>query len=250
MSGTISSDPSISTVTHGLTEFGRQQVAAAAKEWYKQLPTGKDVVIISSDFTRARETAEEVLATLQENGVSVHPPKVILNTSLRERYFGLYNGKSTDHYNDVWVEDAKSADHTEQEVESVNAVVRRGTKLICQLENELEEIIAQAEEKEGKQHTSSSSSSSSFVVCSWLDKLSSFYPFRRSTHVTPSSSSSSSSFPSRTVILVAHGDVCQILATAFLNMDSRQHRSLQHWENGECRQYVWDHTNQTAEIKQ
>jgi hypothetical protein len=55
--------------------------------------------------------------------------------------------------------------------------------------------------------------------------------------VAPASpaAASSPSTPRCTVVLVAHGDVCQILATAFLRMDPRLHRSLPHWKNGECR---------------
>ena len=57
----ISSDPIISTVEHGLTDVGKDQVYSSASKFceeYGKKSDGKvQVAIYSSDFTRARETA-------------------------------------------------------------------------------------------------------------------------------------------------------------------------------------------------
>ncbi len=54
VSGVISSDPSISTQIHGLTEHGKVQVIQHANELNKKLATKPNmkVITISSDFTR------------------------------------------------------------------------------------------------------------------------------------------------------------------------------------------------------
>ena len=56
VTGLISSDPAIATVTHGLTEKGRQQ-ALRSVDLLASLPVTK-CIFLTSDFTRARETAE------------------------------------------------------------------------------------------------------------------------------------------------------------------------------------------------
>ena len=64
----ISSDPLVGTVTHGLTPLGREQARASAAQLTELLGNGVvpgDLVVVSSDFTRARETAEQALAALQ-----------------------------------------------------------------------------------------------------------------------------------------------------------------------------------------
>lgn len=107
-----------------------------------------------------------------------------LETKLRERYFGDFNGKSDVHYQEVWNIDCHDANHNKFNCESVNSVVIRTSELILEIEKELEESNEQA--------------------CK--------------------------------VILVAHGDVLQILQTSFLRKDGSLHRSLAHLETASVRQ--------------
>jgi probable phosphoglycerate mutase len=108
----------------------------------------------------------------------------MLETKLRERYFGDFNGKSDVHYQEVWNIDCHDANHNKFNCESVNSVVIRTSELILEIEKELEESNEQA--------------------CK--------------------------------VILVAHGDVLQILQTSFLRKDGSLHRSLAHLETASVRQ--------------
>eukprot|EP00557_Chaetoceros_sp_GSL56_P006573 CAMPEP_0176488876 /NCGR_PEP_ID=MMETSP0200_2-20121128/6961_1 /TAXON_ID=947934 /ORGANISM="Chaetoceros sp., Strain GSL56" /LENGTH=238 /DNA_ID=CAMNT_0017885925 /DNA_START=217 /DNA_END=933 /DNA_ORIENTATION=+ len=197
----ISSDPAISTVDHGLSEVGKEQVTASAKlfteNYYAANQYPQPVAIYSSDFTRARETANLFANTLLDAKIPLYqPPHPVKNAPasgfqldirLRERYFGDWNGKSDSHYQDVWHFDCKDANHQEYSCESVNSVVSRTTELIIDIEQELE-----------KYH----------------------HP------------------QSFQVILVAHGDVLQILQTAFLKVDGRIHRSLDHLETATVRELV------------
>lgn len=191
----ISSDPTISTVEHGLSELGKQQVLESAVKFCSsyEMDAYGGVAIYSSDFTRARETAEIFAVELGKAQIPlVHDPNgVRLDTRLRERYFGDFNGKSDEHYYDVWKYDCDDADHTEFNVESVNAVVHRTSGLILDIEKELSHLNGEK-------------------------------PYQ--------------------VILVAHGDVLQILQTAFLKKESKLHRSLEHLETATVREFVLEGT--------
>mmetsp|Transcript_18202 Transcript_18202/g.25701 ORF Transcript_18202/g.25701 Transcript_18202/m.25701 type:complete len:239 (+) Transcript_18202:46-762(+) len=194
----ISSDPAISTVEHGLSDVGREQVLKTAQEFAKEFHENKcadrfrGVLVLASDFTRARQTAAIFHETLKEEKV----PLVHLKSSevspelqicLRERYFGEWNGGSDVHYHDVWKDDSNDADHTIKGVESVNQVVTRTTNLILDIEQKL----ATGEDVNDK--------------------------------------------PCKCV-LVAHGDVLQILQTAFQKVDGRLHRTLPHLETAKLRE--------------
>lgn len=85
--GVISSDPQRGCQTHGLTAKGVEQAEAAGavlKEWLQQ--EEKPWVVLSSDFRRARETAEVVARGVDD--VNGHE-KISLKTALRERRFGM-----------------------------------------------------------------------------------------------------------------------------------------------------------------
>jgi hypothetical protein len=117
----ISSDPAVSTVEHGLTPHGQEQVIQELAQWSRTLPP-QPVIVISSDFTRARETAQIIHQRLR-----VRPP-LALNVALRERFFGKWNGTSTENYTRVWTADARSATHTQNGVErsaSLQIVLQR-----------------------------------------------------------------------------------------------------------------------------
>ena len=192
----ISSDPKISTVEHGLSDFGHEQAREAGKLFARQFHAGdagdngsdkySGVAIFSSDFKRARETAQHMADACAEASIPVYKDGVVLETKLRERNFGNLNGGSDERYQDVWDIDIKDPSHNEFDVESVYSVVERTTKLVLDIDEELSSA-SQGEEK-------------------WK------------------------------CILVAHGDVLQILQTGFKKMDGSLHRTLPHLETATVRE--------------
>ena len=108
---------------YGLTEHGRRQALAAAQSC--GLPG--DTVIYSSDFSRARQTAEIVRAHLGA-------PEVVIAEALRERRFGHWEGSATGNYARVWAADETDPVHADGNVEPAAAVLDRATALIAQLE--------------------------------------------------------------------------------------------------------------------
>jgi broad specificity phosphatase PhoE len=107
----------------GLTENGRQQALAAARRG--DLPA--DTVIYSSDFSRARQTAEIVRAHLGA-------PEVVITENLRERCFGDLEGTSAGNYARVWEADGADAGHPDGGIEPAAAVLDRTTALVADLE--------------------------------------------------------------------------------------------------------------------
>lgn len=224
--GIISSDPEISTRQHGLTDVGREQVKSSAASFLQlcrsQLSEDGSysggVAIVTSDFLRARETAEifhqslavglipMVFLSSDNSGSNIttagcdESPRI--DVRLRERYFGQWNGGPDSGYQEVWAGDAIDADQITGCVESVNDVMRRTTKLILDLEDELSQI----QERSGR-GTDDSIDDSGMPAC----------------------------MPSLKCILVAHGDVLQILQTAFQKKDGSVHRSLEHLETATVR---------------
>jgi probable phosphoglycerate mutase len=108
---------------YGLTELGREQALAASRG--SDLP--KDIVICSSDFSRARQTAE--IARAQLGAAEVAPAE-----ALRERCFGKWEGSTTDSYARVWAADEADPDYADGDVEPAAAVLNRMTALIVDLE--------------------------------------------------------------------------------------------------------------------
>ena len=184
----ISSDPKISTVEHGLSDVGKEQAKAAGEgfaiDYLAKNHDYEGVAIYSSDFTRARETAEIFCEELKKKGITIHQNGIILETRLRERYFGELNGGSDNRYQDVWDIDMTDANHNEFGVESANSVLDRTSRLIC----ELDDVLQQTGQR-------------------WK------------------------------CVVVAHGDVLQILQTGVLrHEDASRHRSLQHLETATIRE--------------
>lgn len=194
----ISSDPQISTVQHGLSDVGKDQASLAGEMFAKQYLNNnnddndsnnyKGVAIFSSDFTRARETATLFSQQLQlHTSCPIYTNNIVLQTKLRERYFGELNGGSDDQYQKVWDVDCTNPNHTQFGVEAANGVLERTTGLVL----ELDELL----------------------------------------------SSSASSEKKWKVVLVAHGDVLQIMQTGFLrHEDASRHRSLEHLETATIRE--------------
>ena len=107
----------------GLSGLGRRQVAAAALAC--GLPA--DAVICSSDFSRARQTAEIVRAQLGA-------PPAVLARALRERCFGDLEGSATGNYARVWAADEARTRPADDGVEPPAAVLDRATALVADLE--------------------------------------------------------------------------------------------------------------------
>ncbi|CBJ29761.1 conserved unknown protein [Ectocarpus siliculosus] len=180
MEGIISSNPKVGSVKHGLTSNGRSQARVAATALIEAV--GRDrldsLVFVSSEFLRARQTAEECRAALQNilsferaamamgggkgddaaadgtgaeggdgefsldegsmGGYDVSPPLVI-RQELRERAFGELDGTILVNYNKVWPEDLKDGMQEGYGVESVCDVASRVGRLVRALERDYED---------------------------------------------------------------------------------------------------------------
>jgi broad specificity phosphatase PhoE len=106
----------------GLSDLGRREALTAAEGC--GLPA--DTVICSSDFARARESAEIVRA-------HIGAPEVIITEALRERCFGDLEGTPVGGYARVWAADEADAGQA-CDVEPAAAVLDRVTGLIAGLE--------------------------------------------------------------------------------------------------------------------
>ncbi|MCO5167682.1 MAG: histidine phosphatase family protein [Planctomycetes bacterium] len=125
--GIIISDPARGVPGFGLTARGREQARA---EVLGCPLLGPRAVIVSSDFLRARETAEVARAALGAGPVR-------LSAALRERWFGAHEGGSNAAYERVWARDREDPTHTDDGVEAAKAVRDRAWALVEALEAEL-----------------------------------------------------------------------------------------------------------------
>ena len=219
----IASDPNLATQNYGLSRTGKQQARRAGKQLVQDFveaqasdqspPSG--IVILTSDFLRAKETAQELATAIGEHNRSSPKDPIRLlcrndttnewckveanhrrrrnnkqcgftvDIRLRERFFGDYDGTSDDHYQDVWKEDLLDPYHTIKGVESVWSVLDRASSVVQDCE-------AISRDQSQNQRL-------------WI-------------------------------VLVAHGDVLQILQTGFCNkMNPKDHRSLPHLETATLR---------------
>jgi broad specificity phosphatase PhoE len=108
---------------YGLSELGRAQALEAARAC--RLPA--DTLICTSDFSRARQTAE----IMREH---LGAPEVIVTDALRERCFGDLEGTSAGNYARVWTADEAGAGYGDSGIEPAAAVLDRATALIADLE--------------------------------------------------------------------------------------------------------------------
>ena len=132
----ISSNPQIGGQTHGLSSNGRKQVEENTKLFVENHP-GKTYVIVSSDFRRANETATIVIENLSNAKL-----KIQIDTRLRERFFGTYDGTSDENYPIIWKNDEENPQKNIDElVEPVESVRERTTSLIKDLEEKYEDQI-------------------------------------------------------------------------------------------------------------
>jgi probable phosphoglycerate mutase len=130
--GIILSDPRLGVPEYGLTELGIEQVRTsvnkALRENNPDLEKEK-VIIISSDFKRAKETTDIAKEVLQIEQPAIYTPK------LRERFFGDLEKTSNKGYDLIWSYDKDNSGHTWRNVESVDSTLSRSTGLIKELDN-------------------------------------------------------------------------------------------------------------------
>lgn len=118
----VISDPKNGVKHYGLSALGKKQVLDSIS---KNKDLDKETIIYSSDFKRARESAEIVSNYLKAK-------KPILKEELRERHLGNFEKGKDDMYTQLWSEDLKGKTLTS--VESVQSVATRVTKLIQEIE--------------------------------------------------------------------------------------------------------------------
>ena len=100
----------------GLTPRGRTQAREAARAGAAQ-GLGPETVVLTSDFARALQTAEEFAA-----GLGAAAPRI--DQRLRERSFGQHDEGPASAYERVWGVDRERGTH-QDEVEQVAAVAAR-----------------------------------------------------------------------------------------------------------------------------
>lgn len=123
LEGRIVSLPGPRALTEvGLTALGREQAREAAARACEAGLGGPSTLVISSDYARALQTAEEFAA-----GLGAAPP--LLDERLRERGFGEYDDGPDTVYPRVWALDAADEPQT-RGVETVSSVAERVTAAI------------------------------------------------------------------------------------------------------------------------
>lgn len=129
--GIVVCDPANGVPNYGLSPAGR---TATVDRLEKDLPGFRfrrgSTLCFSSDFRRARETAE----IFCEIG-RLDPPR--LDERLRERRFGELELQPDDGYDVIWERDARDPDHHDLGCESPNEVAARVRALIEELEDNL-----------------------------------------------------------------------------------------------------------------
>jgi len=139
--GVISSDPATGSTIHGLTALGKSQAREAAVTLMEAIGPDRipDVLLYSSNFTRARQTAAEIGDDLEGRlGLELGSLQVNIEIGLRERCFGEldgeYNNVTLAKYKRFCSAEMKDATYGAYGVESVDDVCRRVKGVIETLE--------------------------------------------------------------------------------------------------------------------
>ncbi len=128
LQGIIVSHPQHGIDDYGLSDQGVSQVSET-RSFDARL--NGNALIVSSDFKRARESAE-IMHRLLECDTPIQ-----IDERLRERYFGELELGADSGYESVWREDRTNANNTLFGVESPNQVMARVTALIYEYEEKL-----------------------------------------------------------------------------------------------------------------
>eukprot|EP00532_Pseudo-nitzschia_australis_P008468 CAMPEP_0168167392 /NCGR_PEP_ID=MMETSP0139_2-20121125/2524_1 /TAXON_ID=44445 /ORGANISM="Pseudo-nitzschia australis, Strain 10249 10 AB" /LENGTH=392 /DNA_ID=CAMNT_0008084629 /DNA_START=215 /DNA_END=1393 /DNA_ORIENTATION=- len=238
VAGLIASDPGVACHKYGLSEEGKKQAKKAGdqlvqdflrvrKEQQQQSNNNDNqnenenslvgIAIVTSDLLRAKETAQFAADAIhshnsqctESNGSSdaipLHSDAIVIDTRLRERGFGEWDGGSDVHYHDVWKDDAIDPGHTMRGVESVWSVTNRATIFVLEWDQNLAEKADKGQQQAVVEAKRGDAAASNPYDYYW-------------------------------VVCVAHGDVLQILQTAFsADMDPSQHRLMEHLETATLR---------------
>ncbi len=121
------SHPKDGTIGFGLSPKGKKQVKISVSKNKKEKLLDSDTIIYSSDFLRAKETAEIARKILGVKKINFHK-------KLRERYFGKFDKTSLDNIKIAWADDEKNPNHKHNGVESPNKVLKRTLAVIAQLD--------------------------------------------------------------------------------------------------------------------
>ena len=121
----IVSCPQNGVDAYGLSEQGMMQVRESV-----QSSSGLDssLLIVSSDFRRARESAEIVRELLGSTNPLLFDPR------LRERNFGEWELTPDSAYPLIWAGDEFNPDNEDNGVESPNQVMQRVTAMVLEYE--------------------------------------------------------------------------------------------------------------------
>jgi broad specificity phosphatase PhoE len=184
---------------YGLSELGLRQARAAADAC--GLPA--DTVICSSDFARARQTAEIVRARLGAAEVTVAE-------ALRERGFGDLEGATVASYARVWEADETDKAHVAHEAGDAHDAHAAHA--------------AHAADEAGADGAGAGRALGVEPAAAVLDR------------VTALVAGLERRYSGRDILLVSHGDTLQILEAGFLRLDPTRHRRLPPLATAEIRE--------------
>jgi broad specificity phosphatase PhoE len=128
LQGIIVSHPKNGIEDYGLSDQGVLQVNESGKA---NVELDRNSLIISSDFKRARQSADIMHRLLECDA------PVVIDRRLRERYFGELELGPDNAYESVWREDQVDPDNILGGVESPNRVMQRVTALVFEYEEKL-----------------------------------------------------------------------------------------------------------------
>lgn len=127
----IVSNPEDGIAGYGLSDEGRRQITGVIERAVGEGIFDRSTLIVSSDFARARESAVIARAL-------VGTGEITLDSRLRERYFGDWDGQDDSNYGRVWAKDAADGEQKYGGVESTYEVLDRTTSLMSDLEAKYE----------------------------------------------------------------------------------------------------------------
>ena len=127
VAGILLSHPKEGTISFGLSKKGKKQVKNSILKSRKNGILDSDVIIYSSDFLRAKETAEIAKELLGIKKINFHK-------KLRERYFGKLDKTALINITEAWEHDEKNPNHKHKSIESPNKILKRTLVVINQLE--------------------------------------------------------------------------------------------------------------------
>ena len=128
----IISTPERGIEGYGLTKEGQEQARVSAEQAESEGVLEATAILLSSDFARARETAEIATRVLGA-------PEPTITPLLRERNFGQFEGTHNSNYEKVWKIDAVNASHDGTGIEEVSDVRVRVLRLVHDLEEKYQE---------------------------------------------------------------------------------------------------------------